>query len=138
MPDVPEKGWHPDPFGIHAERYYYADGMPGRLVRDDGRNEFYDDIPAGIPEPEPPVWDPTGHLAPPETPPVPPRSQPARPVEPQRADDATAPRPVPVPAVAESRLTQPGVDDDHWPDEPSHVWSQRLDRWSQAVRKYWA
>ena len=40
-----KKGWHPDPFGHYAERYYYADGQPGRLVRDDGRHQFYDELP---------------------------------------------------------------------------------------------
>lgn len=45
MSDDRKKGWHPDPFGHYAERYYYADGEPGRLVRDEGRHEFYDDLP---------------------------------------------------------------------------------------------
>ena len=45
MSEERRKGWHPDPFGIHKERYYYAAGRPGRLVRDSDRVESYDDIP---------------------------------------------------------------------------------------------
>jgi photosystem II stability/assembly factor-like uncharacterized protein len=41
--EVRHRGWHPDPSGRHAERFYFADNEPGRLVRDDGRHEFYDD-----------------------------------------------------------------------------------------------
>jgi photosystem II stability/assembly factor-like uncharacterized protein len=39
------KGWHPDPFGFYKERYYYLDDKPGRLVRNEDRVEFYDEIP---------------------------------------------------------------------------------------------
>lgn len=39
-------GWHPDPYGIHQERYISADGEPTKLVRDDGR-ESYDPPPGG-------------------------------------------------------------------------------------------
>jgi photosystem II stability/assembly factor-like uncharacterized protein len=39
------KGWHPDPFGIYKERYYYLDDQPGRLVRNHDRVEAYDDVP---------------------------------------------------------------------------------------------
>jgi len=37
-------GWHPDPFGIHEERYVSVDGLPTKLVRDSGR-ESYDPPP---------------------------------------------------------------------------------------------
>jgi photosystem II stability/assembly factor-like uncharacterized protein len=47
------KGWHPDPFGIHHERFYYADDRPGRLVRDERRRESFDDPPGGF-MPSPP------------------------------------------------------------------------------------
>jgi len=46
MSEYRRKGWHPDPYGIHKERFYYLDNCPGRLVRNDDRVEFYDDIPA--------------------------------------------------------------------------------------------
>ena len=26
------RGWHSDPYGLHAERFFYADNQPGRLV----------------------------------------------------------------------------------------------------------
>jgi photosystem II stability/assembly factor-like uncharacterized protein len=42
------RGWHPDPFGIHHERFYYADDQPGRLVRDERRREAFDDPPDGF------------------------------------------------------------------------------------------
>ena len=45
MAEFYRRGWHPDPYGVHAERYFYADNQPGRLVRDDRRIESYDDIP---------------------------------------------------------------------------------------------
>ena len=57
MVGIEKKGWHPDPFGIHAERYFYADGEPGRLVRDEKRNEFYDDIPPQLVPPRNPSDD---------------------------------------------------------------------------------
>ena len=37
-------GWHPDPFGMHEERYISADGVPTKLVRDAGK-ESYDPPP---------------------------------------------------------------------------------------------
>jgi photosystem II stability/assembly factor-like uncharacterized protein len=43
--DVRKKGWHPDPYGKHHERYYFADDEPGRLVRDKFLQESFDDIP---------------------------------------------------------------------------------------------
>lgn len=54
------KGWHPDPFGIHHERFYYADDRPGRLVRDARRRESFDDPPGGFwpSPPEPSFPDP--------------------------------------------------------------------------------
>src|SRR5271163_2602224 len=45
MGETYRRGWHPDPYGIHAERFFYADNQPGRLVRDGNRVELYDDIP---------------------------------------------------------------------------------------------
>ncbi|HUO48384.1 MAG TPA: hypothetical protein VMU09_06085 [Acidimicrobiales bacterium] len=38
-------GWHPDPYGVHEERYISVDGSPTKLVRD-GRQESYDPPPA--------------------------------------------------------------------------------------------
>jgi hypothetical protein len=40
-------GWHPDPFGLHDERYVSADGVPTKLVRDAGR-ESYDPPPVAV------------------------------------------------------------------------------------------
>jgi hypothetical protein len=37
-------GWHPDPFGIHQERWVSGDGVPTKLVRDGGE-ESYDPPP---------------------------------------------------------------------------------------------
>ncbi len=37
-------GWHPDPYGIHQERYVSVDGVPTKLVRDGGQ-ESYDPPP---------------------------------------------------------------------------------------------
>ncbi len=31
------RGWHPDPFGVHEQRYFSLDGKPTRLVSDGGR-----------------------------------------------------------------------------------------------------
>lgn len=43
------QGWHPDPFGLHGERYFSADGQPTKLVRDRGA-ESYDEPPSGADE----------------------------------------------------------------------------------------
>lgn len=61
------KGWHPDPFGIHHERFYYAEDRPGRLVRDERRRESFDDPPAGFQPspPEPSLPEPSFSDAPP-------------------------------------------------------------------------
>lgn len=37
------QGWYRDPFGIHEDRYF-SDGLPTKLVRDDG-TESYDPPP---------------------------------------------------------------------------------------------
>lgn len=37
-------GWHPDPFGVHEERYVSVDGEATKLVRDGGA-ESYDPPP---------------------------------------------------------------------------------------------
>jgi len=39
-----EWGWHPDPFGVHEERYVSVDGEVTKLVRDGGA-ESYDPPP---------------------------------------------------------------------------------------------
>jgi len=39
-----EWGWHPDPFGMHEERYVSVDGEATKLVRDHGA-ESYDPPP---------------------------------------------------------------------------------------------
>jgi hypothetical protein len=38
-------GWHSDPFGVHEARYFSADGLPTKLVRDRGV-ESYDEPPS--------------------------------------------------------------------------------------------
>jgi hypothetical protein len=44
-------GFHPDPFRIHQERYLSAEGLPTKLVRDDGI-ESYDPPPeVAVPTP---------------------------------------------------------------------------------------
>jgi photosystem II stability/assembly factor-like uncharacterized protein len=48
MAEIRKKGWHPDPFGTHHERYYFADDEPGRLVRDQYLQESFDDIPGDL------------------------------------------------------------------------------------------
>jgi putative flippase GtrA len=40
------KGWHPDPFGVHAFRYFSFDGMPSRLVHDGGKTSHDPPFPA--------------------------------------------------------------------------------------------
>jgi putative flippase GtrA len=40
------KGWHPDPFGVHAFRYFSLDGMPSRLVHDGGKTSHDPPFPA--------------------------------------------------------------------------------------------
>jgi photosystem II stability/assembly factor-like uncharacterized protein len=51
------RGWHRDPFGIHHERFYYAEDRPGRLVRDERRRESFDDPPSGfLPSPPEPSF----------------------------------------------------------------------------------
>ncbi len=71
MADVRKKGWHPDPYGKHHERYYFADDEPGRLVRDQFLQESFDDIPGDqlhITQPDPmmfgvlPVQEPVAPL----------------------------------------------------------------------------
>ena len=56
------RGWHRDPFGIHHERFYYADERPGRLVRDERGRESFNDPPSGFlpssPEPSSPEAQP--------------------------------------------------------------------------------
>ncbi len=42
-------GWHPDPFGIHEERYISVDGEFTKLVRDAG-HESYDPAPRLVAE----------------------------------------------------------------------------------------
>jgi hypothetical protein len=37
-------GWHPDPYGVHEERYFSVGGEPTKLVRDAG-SETYDPPP---------------------------------------------------------------------------------------------
>ena len=73
MADVRKKGWHPDPYGKHHERYYFADDEPGRLVRDRFLQESFDDIPGDqlhITQPDPmmfgmlPVHEPVAPLLP--------------------------------------------------------------------------
>ena len=49
MAEPRPRGWHPDPFGIHHERFYYEDDQPGRLVRDERIRESFDDPPGGFP-----------------------------------------------------------------------------------------
>ena len=49
----------PDPYGLHAERFFYAENRPGRLVRNANRVESYDDVPAGTP------FAPPGYTVPP-------------------------------------------------------------------------
>jgi photosystem II stability/assembly factor-like uncharacterized protein len=86
MPETYPRGWHPDPYGLHAERFFYAENQPGRLVRDANRVEFYDEVPAGTP------FAPPGYTVPP--PPVV-----------RRADVAPAaslPAPAPAPALHQS------------------------------------
>jgi hypothetical protein len=39
-------GFHPDPYGVHQERYISVDGLPTDLVRDRGI-ETYDPPPLG-------------------------------------------------------------------------------------------
>jgi photosystem II stability/assembly factor-like uncharacterized protein len=137
-----QKGWHPDPYGIHVERYYYADDRPGRLVRDDGRNEFYDEIPEGAPRPptEPVAWNPQGDT---------PGSVPTAPT-PSHAPQAPQTHIEPDPPVASSPALVapagmvsplpplPEPHDDHWPDEPSHAFSRAIDRLTTQARHYWA
>ncbi len=48
MSETRRRGWHPDPFGIHHERFYYANDQPGRLVRDSRLRESFDDPPHGF------------------------------------------------------------------------------------------
>jgi hypothetical protein len=43
------QGWHPDPFGVHEDRYFSAAGEPTKLVRDRGL-ESYDEPPPGADE----------------------------------------------------------------------------------------
>jgi hypothetical protein len=45
----PAQGWYPDPYGLHADRYF-SQGLPTKLVRD-GRDESYD-MPPDQPLPE--------------------------------------------------------------------------------------
>jgi len=45
MSESRPRGWHPDPFGTHHERFYYEDDRPGRLVRDERMHESFDDAP---------------------------------------------------------------------------------------------
>jgi putative flippase GtrA len=40
------RGWHPDPFGVHAFRYFSLDGTPSRLVHDGGRTSHDPPFPA--------------------------------------------------------------------------------------------
>jgi hypothetical protein len=35
------RGWHPDPFGVHEQRYFSLDGKPTRLVSDGGRTSHH-------------------------------------------------------------------------------------------------
>lgn len=41
-------GWHPDPFGVHEQRYF-SQGKPTKLVKD-GATESYDAPPVGVRE----------------------------------------------------------------------------------------
>jgi len=40
----PVWGWHRDPYGIHEERWVSGEGLPTKLVRDEGE-ESYDPPP---------------------------------------------------------------------------------------------
>ena len=63
MDEVRTRGWHPDPYGLHHERYYFDDGQPGRLVRDRYGQETFDDIPGDVlrvPSPGPALFASVG------------------------------------------------------------------------------
>jgi hypothetical protein len=125
MAEYRKKGWHPDPYGIHAERYYFLDNEPGRLVRDDGRVEFYDEIPEDAPL-----------LPPPDPLPEPPPASVPYPAPPNHPDLVPAPRlPVAVPIASSTAaatgapvsarstprpVSPPPAEEGLFPDEPVH------------------
>jgi uncharacterized protein DUF2510 len=43
---VERRGWRPDPYGVHEQRYFSLDGRPTRLVSDGGKTS-YDPPPIG-------------------------------------------------------------------------------------------
>jgi photosystem II stability/assembly factor-like uncharacterized protein len=117
MTEVRKRGWHPDPLGIHHERFYFADDRPGRLVRDDGRTEVYDEVPSGVRVAA--SIDPRsrGLGAWPELTPTP-----------RAVGDA----PTEVTAITKPWLVGPSASagaisgHDPWPDEPSHRWPRAV------------
>jgi Protein of unknown function (DUF2510) len=46
---VERRGWRPDPYGVHEQRYFSLDGMPTRLVSDGGKTSS-DPPPHGGPD----------------------------------------------------------------------------------------
>jgi hypothetical protein len=49
--DSPLDGWHPDPFGMHEERYFNR-GEPTRLIRDSGIEPYDDDDDTAVDKPD--------------------------------------------------------------------------------------
>jgi Protein of unknown function (DUF2510) len=54
------RGWHPDPHGVHEQRYFSLDGRPTRLVSDGGRTSHdppptHDDLVVPLAVARPPV-----------------------------------------------------------------------------------
>jgi photosystem II stability/assembly factor-like uncharacterized protein len=119
------KGWHPDPFGIYKERYYYLDDRPGRLVRNDDRIEVYDDVPewakvetaaevppVGLRPPPAPVLSSAIETAPPPADPI----TGSNPATGRESGIAMAAAPATA-AAAASTGSQAGTTD-YFPDEP--------------------
>jgi photosystem II stability/assembly factor-like uncharacterized protein len=116
MVEVRRVGWHRDPFGIHHERFYFADEQPGRLVRDEHLRESFDDIPEN-------------GLAP--------NRPPSRTVDAGRLRVIADEHPLPLPDNVAGEPWPIGSDDsglqpyslDHsgqWIDPPSHGWINRF------------
>jgi hypothetical protein len=111
MTEIRKRGWHPDPLGIHHERFYFADDRPGRLVRDDGRTEVYDEFPSAGRVVASIDTRSRGLGAWPELGSTP------QPLDQARVRPAAITRPSSAPRSADESPVH-----DPWPDEPSFRW----------------
>lgn len=126
MTEDRKKGWHPDPYGIHADRYYFLDNQPGRLVRDWDGHESYDDIPVEARDSSPALSGWAGAHPDDERPPTPAPDPPDLAAPPEADEPRRTAPPAGVPTLSSPPRRQSVHD--HFPDDPVR-WRTSLADW---------